>query len=292
MKGRWLDFYLWRRPTLFSSYKEYEEASFAAYGFPIDLTSGFRPGSRFGPQAVREFSERLENPYGESVLDLADLGDFPPTNSLRMALRRVWRVVHEIVGDGKIPVGIGGEHTMTLASASATCQEGCGLMVFDAHFDMRDEYLDTRVNSATWLRRLLEKRRLNVMVVGVRGFDVEERAYAEENGVTYYLSVDVESRFSLVADEIEDYVSRNHAVYLSIDIDVLDPAYAPGTTYPEPCGISPTRLYELLRIACKGKVIGLDVTEVNPLYDYGQSAIYAAKAILEVLSSPTISSRT
>ncbi len=292
MRGRWLDFYLWRRPALFSSHRDYEKTSFAAYGFPIDLTSGFRPGSRFGPQAIRESSERIENPYGESVLDLADLGDLPPTNSLRMALKRVWRVVREIVGDGKIPLGIGGEHTMTLASASAACREGCGLMIFDAHFDMRDEYLDTRVNSATWLRRLMEKKRLSIMVVGVRGFSAEERAYAEENGVTYYLSEDVESRFSLVADEVEEFVSRNSNIYLSLDIDVLDPAYAPGTTYPEPCGISPTKLYELLRRACKGRITGFDVTEVNPLYDNGQSALYAAKAILEVLSAATISSKT
>lgn len=292
MKGRWLDFYLWRRPILFSSHKEYEKASFAAYGFPVDLTSGFRPGSRFGPQVVREFSERMENLYGESVLDLADLGDLPPTNSLRMALKRAWRIVREIVNDGKIPLGIGGEHTLTLASASAACRERCGLMVFDAHFDMRDEYLDTKVNSATWLRRLMEKKRLNIMVIGVRGFDVEERAYAEENGVTYYLSEDVKSRFSLVADEVEEFVSRNSSIYLSLDIDVLDPAYAPGTTYPEPCGIPPTKLYKLLRRACRGRVIGFDVTEVNPLYDDGRSALHAAKAILEVLSASTISSRT
>jgi len=291
MRGGWLELYLSRSPSLFSSPKRYEEALFISYGFPFDLTSSFRPGSRFGPQAIRAASEGLESPFPGKMLKLADLGDLHPTNSLRAALLRAKRVVRSVIVDGKVPIGLGGEHTLALASIWEACKGGCGLIVFDAHFDMRNSFLDTRINNATWLRRLLEKRELEVMVVGVRGYEVEEKRYAEERGIVYYTSADVEERFEEVAEEVEKFASKARKIYLSIDIDVLDPAYAPGVGDPEPCGISPPKLYALLRRACAKELAGVDVVEVNPLFDAGQSALHAARAVLEVLSAATISSR-
>lgn len=292
MGDGWLELYLAGRPRLFSSPSSYREGVFASFGFPFDGTSWFRPGSRFGPTAIRSASEGLESAYLAPKLRLIDLGDLPPTNSLRWGLRRAWRVARKVIGDGKVPVALGGEHSLSLATVSAVCGKGCSLIVFDAHFDMRDEFLDTRVNSATWLRRLVEKKTLKVMVVGVRGFDPEEKKFAEEMNVTYYGGQEVEESFDKVLREVGEFAEKSREVYLSIDVDVLDPAYAPGVACPEPCGITPQKLHALIRGACKGKILGIDVVEVNPLFDQGQTAAQAARILLEAFSAITTSSET
>ena len=282
--GGWLDFYLQRGPTLFGSPKPYEEALFACYGVPFDSTSWFRPGSRFGPLSIRVASQGLENPYNR--ISLADLGDLPPSVNVAANLRRVFRVVKQIVKDGKIPVGIGGEHTLTLAAFKAACTD-CGLIVLDAHLDMRDDFMDSRLNHATWLRRLTEKGfGERILVIGARGFEMKELEYAEQNGVKALLCNELEK-----ADKtVKEFLDKFDRIYLSIDMDVLDPSSAPGVSSPEPLGMSPNLLHRVLEmILSSARLVGVDVVEVNPLFDNGLTSIHAASLLLKIFT--TISSQ-
>lgn len=267
-----------------SSERSYEESKFILFGVPFDATASFRPGARFAPMEIRRASENIEF-SGLSGVRLADIGDLTPTNSVTWMLKRVSRIVGEILSDGKIPIILGGEHTLTLASAIKTCKSREGLVVLDAHLDLRDEFMDTRLNHTTWLRRLLERRGdLKVMVIGARKSSSNLIEYAKEKGVKIILADQLIKEYARSIKALKDYVSTLNEVYLSIDMDVLDPAYAPGVSNPEPCGLSPAMVKEVVEEICSIRLKGLDVVEVNPLFDSGQTSCYAAYLIYTALA--------
>ena len=289
MPEDWIRFYLYKGPSFVGSERGFEEADYAVFGVPFDSTASYRPGSRFAPLALRNASEYLEFPR-EDEIRLADLGDLPLTNDVNVMLDRVGRVVDEIVGAGKVPVILGGEHTLTLSSASKI-DKNVALVVFDAHLDMRDEYMDTRVNHATWLRRLIESKDLEkVLVLGARAFIDEELAFAEDLGVEVVTSLEIETNFNSVKKKISDVLSNFSGVYLSLDIDVLDPGFAPGVSNPEPGGISPIKFFELVRVVSAIGLKGLDVVEVNPVFDNGGASANAVYAVYAALLASTTSS--
>ncbi len=290
MPEDWIGFLFRRSPLFVGSEKSFEEAVYIAFGAPFDGTASHRPGSRFAPLALRVMSEYLELPE-EHKISLCDLGDLHPTNSLEVILRRVGEAVERISKSGKVPVILGGEHTITLASSSKLDHVD-GLVVFDAHLDMRDEFMDTKVNHTTWLRRFLEDRRVGrVIVVGARAYTEEERRFAERNDVKLISSLEICFNFKSSAKKLEALTSDLNNVYLSIDLDVLDPAYAPGVSNPEPGGISSAHFYELIKLASRVGLIGLDLVEVNPLFDNGLTAAAAVYAAYHaMLTSLTTSS--
>jgi len=294
MSEEFFDFYLSGRPRLFGSTCNYRESIYAVFGVPFDSTSSFLPGSRFAPLFIRLYSQDTQPTIGRTPLNpilsrVSDLGDLNFTNNVREMLKRTWRIAKKIISDGKIPIIIGGEHTLTLASALASASENSPIIVFDAHLDLLDEYMDTRTNHATWLRRLTEKRVLNVIVVGVRDFGEEELSYAEENSVKIILSESIHSSLSDVIEELRKVSHSEKPPYISVDIDVLDPAYAPGVGNPVSGGLTPIQLDSLLRAVSDKGFIGFDIVEVNPLIDKGLSAIQAVRAIAQVLSTPSVS---
>jgi len=284
MKDDWIKLYLCRKPSFMSSERGYEESEFIVFGVPFDATASFRPGARFAPMEIRRASENIE--FSDlGGIRLADLGDLIPTNSVTWMLRRVSRVVGEILGDGKTPIILGGEHTLTLASALKVCKRGGGLIVLDAHLDLRDEFMDTRLNHTTWLRRLFERSKgLKTMIIGVRKAPSNLIEYAEKNGIEILEADRIMKEYVKSIKVVKDYVSTLSEVYLSIDMDVLDPAYAPGVSNPEPCGLSPTMVRGILEEICSVKLVGLDVVEVNPLFDFGQASYYAAYMIYTALA--------
>ena len=284
MKGDWIKLYLSRKPLFMGSEKSYEDSVFAVFGAPFDATSSYRPGARFAPLSIRIASENM-GVIGVREVKLSDLGDLHPSNSVNKMLKMIWRVVNEIMSDEKIPVILGGEHTISLASALAASRKGYGILVFDAHLDLRNEFMDTRVNHATWLRRLSERLRgSRIMVVGARRFIDEELSYAKGSGIEVILMKEIEKDLRSSMDRVKKFTSDLSGIYLSIDIDVLDPSYAPGVGNPEPNGLSLTQLLSLME-AISGRLIGLDIVEVNPLFDLGQSSICAAYILSEALSS-------
>jgi len=234
-------------------------------------------------------SENLEVPE-ERLIKLVDLGDLPLTNSVEVMLRRVEAVVEKITMKGKVPVALGGEHTLTLAAASKIPKDAL-LIIFDAHLDLRDEYMDTRVNHTTWLRRLVEKRKFpEIVIIGARAYTREELKCAEENEIKIITSLEINEYFRECREKVSKIVSGFDKTYVSIDIDVLDPAYAPGVGNPEPGGITPIHLFQLIRIVSGKELAGVDVVEVNPLFDSGESAANAVYAVYEALLAASTTS--
>lgn len=261
-----------------------ETAHGAMFGVPLDATGSFRPGSRFGPAAIRAASEVLEEwslALGESLqdhpfCDLGDVGCAPGDVSGGLTAARA--MAAEVVAQGRVPLVLGGEHLMTLpvVEAVAAANPGLAVVQFDAHADLRDDYLGQRLSHATVMRRVVEQVGVgNVFQLGIRSATGEEAAYARSH--TRFFPFEIAGPLAALRDEL---VGR--PVYVTIDIDVVDPAFAPGTGTPEPGGVSARELLEAIGLLRGLQVAGLDVVEVAPAYDPGGvTAGLAAKVLRE-----------
>lgn len=283
------DFLLRTRVPFLGIENDYDEADFFFFGVPYDLTSSFRNGAAQGPEALRKFSANIEaNSYRRkidvSTAKVHDGGDVIYVYELERMLKRVHEVVSNASADDKVTVMIGGEHTFTLPAVEALKEKASCLVVFDAHFDLRDEYLGSKLNHATYLRRLVEaNQNLRVVVVGVRGYDLSELKFAEDNGVTYVSTSELDdlSRVLRVLTEAVD----DGRPYISLDIDVIDPAYAPGVGNPEPEGATPTQIIDLINFLGTYNPVGFDLMELNPLFDNGVTASLAARIVFEFMAA-------
>jgi agmatinase len=274
--------YLVENPYFFSGIKHsYEESWFAIVGVPFDGTTSFRPGSRFGPASIRHFSAEAETiSLGNSVdfenVRVSDLGDVSVTFNVDEVLKRVEKVCREINADSKTPVLLGGEHTITLGAARGLTPET--IISFDAHFDYRNEYPEhVKVSHATVMRRVREEV-CRVVHVGVRAACREEVEYA--SGETFVSSKQILRNPEEACVMLRSIVDKAGSTYVSIDLDVLDPAYAPGVANPEACGVSTSILLSLLENTVNEKLVGLDLVELNPLLDPGSASAAAAVRIL------------
>jgi len=256
-------------------------------GVPFDSTSSYRPGSRFGPDAIREAFSNIEVYSPELSVDLErlrvdDLGNLKFTSNVEEMLDALGKVVSELVGEGSTVGILGGEHTLTLASFQAM-PEDTALLVFDAHFDIREEYGGARVSHATFLRRLIEKIGGDrIMHLGGRAACREEWESLEELSLANVPS----STIMLGGAErlVKEFLSDKRRVYVSIDLDVLDPAYAPAVGNPEPLGLTTHQLIRLLHSIRGKEVVGFDICEYTPIYDNGATGVVAAKLLADMLS--------
>jgi agmatinase len=254
------------------------------FGVPLDATVSFRPGSRFGPAAVRAASEVLEEwslALGESLQEhpFCDLGDVVcAPGDVGGALAAARERTAEVLSGGLIPLVLGGEHLVTLPvlDAVADVHPGLAVVQMDAHADLRDDYLGQRLSHATVMRRVVERvGGGNVFQLGIRSATGEEAAYARAH--TRFFPFEVAGPLAGLRDEL---VGR--PVYVTIDVDVVDPAFAPGTGTPEPGGVSAAELLEAIGLLRGLRVVGLDVVEVAPAYDPGGvTAALAAKVLRE-----------
>lgn len=242
----------------------YKNAEVVVLGCPLDRTSSSLPGMRFGPEYIRRASEDIESYsiYQERDLEtikICDLGDIEFTFESPMSpLEKIEEKAVQIFEDGKSPVFLGGEHTIAFPAIKAAKEIYPHLSVIqlDAHADMRYEYLKERYCHATVMRRVAEViGRENIFQLGIRSIAKEELDYTEH----LY-------RFKVLEyiEEIEGEVG-DRAVYLTIDIDVLDCSLMPAVATPEPGGISYEELRESLKRFASLKIIGLDIVEYNPL---------------------------
>lgn len=269
--------------------EEAQEPKYIVLGVPYDGTSTYRPGSRFAPDAIREASMNIETYSLRACLDaedvrVRDLGNLHVATDVRETLRRLSLVVEEQNLKGRRALILGGEHTLTLGAVNGFRDDHPAVLCFDAHMDLRDEYMGSKVNHATVLRRLFEQLEPGkMMVVGVRAFTEEELKYAREAGLRFFTSLDVFRDMRHVLGEVRKWVEGVDKLYVSIDFDVLDPSQAPAVGNPEPEGLTMTQLLDMLWEVCGPKVLAVDIVEVTPLYDRGITAIQAAKIALEVL---------
>lgn len=263
-----------------------DEASLLLIGAPFDGTSSFLPGSRFGPARIREASDGLESysPLLDRALEeaaLADGGDLSlPIGNVPEALERIEAACRDAVLRGLIPVVLGGEHLVSLPAVRACAARYRDLAVihFDAHADLRHEYLGEHDSHATVMRRVGDViGSESIFHVGIRSGTQEEINY----GRAFSAGLDAEL---LSGARKAARAFRGRPVYISIDIDVVDPGFAPGTGTPEPGGCTPNDLFRAIYALADLDVVGIDVVEVNPLAEPGiTTAILGAKVVREAV---------
>ena len=286
--------YLSPRPAFTGISSAYEKSLFVFFGVPYDRSSTYKAGSRFGPSAVRDLSANLELYSMRSDIDLEkvpvhDLGDIDTLESMEETLQRISSVWAELVADGKIPIMAGGEHTITKAAIDALPKD-LGLVSFDAHLDLRDEFLGEKTMHATFMRRIAERIGPDhVMEVGIRAFSKAELDYCKESGLQIVTPPDIRnSSVERTAQRIRGFLSKFTHSYVTVDIDVLDPAYAPGVGNPEPDGLTTDELLTLVHASMGRNIIGLDAVEVAPELDSGQTAAVCAKVIFEAIAALSV----
>jgi agmatinase len=269
--------------------KPFDEAEFVVLGVPYDKTSTYRAGSKFAPAAIREASLNIETYSFRSKFDLedaqiCDIGDLHVVDSVDETMRRLSAVEGEILKASKIPIVIGGEHTISFGAIRSFPRD-IGIVCFDAHADMRDEYLGEKLMHATFLRRIIEKVGADKVVhVGLRALCREELAFIEKNHVRHFSMRDLR-RHDVEEDArlIRRAVSNFGKLYVTVDMDVFDPGFAPGVGNPEPDGLWPDLFFTILTALCDERLAGLDLVELSPNYDTGVTAVLAAKILFEAI---------
>ena len=271
----------------------------AVVGVPFDSGVTYRPGARFGPSYIRQGS-RLLRPYnpalevspfaGVQVVDAGDIATNP--FSIEQALQQVEAGVRDLSADGRNVVVLGGDHTIALPALRALkAQHGpIALVHFDAHLDTWDTYFDAPYTHGTPFRRAWEEGLLDpehTMHVGIRGSLYSDRDLADDADMGFKI-VHARDMDRLGADRVVEMVRERVGaapVYLSIDIDVLDPGFAPGTGTPEAGGLTSRELLAIVRGFAGANVVGGDIVEVSPPYDHAEvTAIAAANLAYEYCS--------
>lgn len=267
---------------------DYASSKAVLYGMPMDYTVSFRPGARFGPGRIREVSIGLEeySPYlDKSIEDITffDAGDIPlPFGNAERSLEEIGAYVGGILADGKFPLGLGGEHLVSWPVIREVYAKYPDLAVIhiDAHADLREQYEGEPLSHSTPLRKVAELiGGKNVYQFGIRSGTREEFAYAREHVHFYPFEV-----LDPLVKILPTLASRS--VYVTIDIDVLDPSAAPGTGTAEAGGITSKELLAAIHAIAHADlaVVGADLVEVAPIYDpTEQTQIVAAKLVREML---------
>lgn len=270
------------------SSEDYTSAKAVIYGMPMDFTVSFRPGSRFGPSRIRQASVGLEeySPYlDKSILDAAyfDAGDLLlPFGNAGRSLEVIGEYVRGLLADGKFPIGLGGEHLVTWPIIEAMYEKypDLALIHIDAHADLREHYEGEPLSHSTPVRKAAELMGgKNIYQFGIRSGSKEEFVYGRQNINFYPFEVAAPLKSALPK-------LGNRPVYVTIDIDVLDPSCAPGTGTAEAGGITSKELLEAVHLIAGSdvNVVGCDLVEVAPIYDpTEQTQIVAAKLIREML---------
>ena len=273
--------------TFIGCESSFEEASIVLYGAPFDSTTSFRPGARFGPAAMRHESFGLEtySPYQDrDLMDISvfDSGDLELCfGSSEMALADIQKRAEEILETDKFPLLLGGEHLVTLAAVRAVAAKYPDLHIihFDAHADLRDDYLGARLSHACVLRRchdLLGDGRIHQFCI--RSGEREEFRFAAQHTDFHPLS------FEGLEETVRELKEKNVPIYFTIDLDCLDPAAFPGTGTPEAGGVTFLELLEAIRMVAQANVVGADVNELAPMLDAsGVSTATACKVLRELL---------
>jgi agmatinase len=258
----------------------YNEARFVYYGYPFDGTACFRKGTSEAPDAIRKNSYNFETYLLELGIDLSDVsandwGNLELTQDQDKNEKLLEDLVSKIVNDGKFPVGLGGEHSLTPAAVKAAHSKypNLAVVILDAHLDFRKEYEGNAKSHATVTRRVSEIVGVdNVRSVGIRSVSQTELTEARSIGLKFVESGWTELR-EYLADVIDDL---DGPVYLSLDMDAIDPAFAPGVGTPEPFGMTPYEIVQTINFFAD-RIVGFDCVEVCPPHDNGNTSALAAR---------------
>lgn len=265
-----------------------EKAKVVLFGVPMDFTVCFRPGARFGPASIRQASYGLEHyslQFGDTVLNRSycDIGDLVlPFGNASESIEQVEVLVRNLLKKNQLPFAFGGEHLISLPVIRALYERYPNLHVlhFDAHADLADVYFGERVTHATVMKRVLDFLPLNqIFQFGIRSGDRAEDEFSKN--IRQHRFHVLEPLKKVLAE-----IDNEAPLYLSLDIDVLDPAFAPGTGTPEAGGITPNELFSALELLRGRNFVGADLVEIAPQLDpTGCTAVLGAKVVREMLLS-------
>lgn len=271
--------------TFIGCESEYEDADIVIFGAPFDSTTSYRPGTRFASSAIRNESFGIEtySPYQDRDLtdyNIYDGGDLElPFGNPEAALKQIEDYVAEVLEDGKLPLMIGGEHLVTLGAVRSVAKkyEDLHIVHFDAHADLRDDYLGVTLSHATVLRRCHDIVGDNrIFQFGIRSGDREEFRWGKDHVTTCKFNFDT---LGVVVEQL-----KGKPVYVTLDLDVLDPSVFPGTGTPEAGGVTFMELLEALKKVSSLSIVGMDMNELSPIYDQsGASTALACKILREIL---------
>ncbi|MGI6122784.1 MAG: agmatinase [Acetivibrionales bacterium] len=263
----------------------YEESKLVVFGAPFDGTVSYRPGSRFGPSSIRNESYGIEtySPYQNAdLLDIkgCDAGDLPlPFGDTKAVLDMIRSFTLKIIQDKKIPIMLGGEHLVTLPAVEAVLSKHSDLCILhlDAHTDVRDSYMGVSLSHATVMRRIWEKTGdKRIWQFGIRSGEKEEFEWANEhNNLTYFDLYGIENALDIIDER---------PIYLTIDLDVLDPSVFPGTGTPEHGGVSFMDVFSFILKLKRKNIVGADLVELAPHYDISGISTAAACKLLRELA--------
>ena len=269
---------------------DYATSRYVICGVPFDGTSSFRLGSKHAPNEMRAASYNFEAYNSFFNIDLSeiqihDAGDLKVAEDIDGTLSMISEYAEKYVRDGKIPIMLGGEHSLSLPFVKAALEQypGMGFVVLDAHMDMRTEYHGETNSHACISRHVIEDLTKKYASIGIRSGAREEYEYVRENNIRVFSAEDVFTMgIDKIVDEIQEYITG--PVYLSIDMDAIDPAYAPALGTPEPYGLTPRDVRTVISRLAEN-VVGFDLVEIAPAYDSGGTAVLGARLVHDFISA-------
>jgi agmatinase len=271
----------------------FDESRVVIFGVPFDGTSSHRTGSAKAPAAIRHESYNFESFLKRYNFELEgapvhDLGDTKRFSSVSEVVTELPKFIEDLIRNDKFPIALGGEHSLTFPIVKSFMyhylNQKFGVIFLDAHADFRDSYIDEKYSHACACRRVSELVGIgNVVSIGVRSYSSEESKAISDKGLKIFDADSVnEQGIEQIMKQTMDYLS-NDKIYLSIDMDVIDPAYAPGVGNPETFGLTPAAVRYIIE-TLGPNLIGADIVEVSPPYDNGNTAALAAQLVQIIIA--------
>jgi len=286
------------KETFLNTSNEYSDSNIILLGIPLDLTATFRKGTSHGPETIRKASLDLESydlffEYDIEDASFCDIGDIIlDSNDLHQNFERIMAVAGEIYEKNKILISMGGEHTITYPLTKVVKPDL--IIQFDAHADLREEYLGEKWTHASVMKRILDENpNISILNFGLRALSKKERdTMRKEHRFRYLDSYQIlEKSIGEINEYLLKYTKLYKRIYISIDLDVLDLASCPGVCNPEPGGLPYITLKRILKRFSQfnNKIKGIDIVELNPLFDRNSSPFIAAKIMFDIISVLSIS---
>lgn len=266
----------------------FKDATFILFGVPFEKTSSFRHGADKAPFEIRQASWNFERYDLRTTINFEDIPvhDYGNLDVKKLNSKELFQTVNtftkHLLHQQKTPIALGGDHSITPGIVSAFPND-IAVLSLDAHMDFRQEYKNDIYNHACVIRRIADHIPLqNIAVLGIRSAEKEEYEHAQKLGLFFHDAYSINSIGLQKIIQQTKTLLKGKKIYLTLDIDVVDPAYAPGTSTPEPCGLTPVQVIEIIE-AFSPQLIGADLVEVCPPYDHGQTAVLGAKLIKTTL---------